>query len=100
VLREVLDVQDLHSDIKFRLVDREVVFLNGGFPVNFSTGHVNCIPTKYMEPTATMMTAAAVRAVTARKTGLIDLDKKFCESLDTSFRKYLGPLAAVLENKD
>jgi hypothetical protein len=47
-----------------------------------------------------MMTAAAVKAVTARRTGLIDLDKKFCDSLDTSFRKYLGPLAAVLENKD
>ncbi len=87
--RRGLDPTDVHSDLRFQLVDREAVFLNGGFPVNFD-GSVNCIPTRYMQPTATMMTAAAVQTVSSSCTGLVELEKGFCSWLDRQFRVELG----------
>ena len=33
VLRDGLNDEDLHCDLRIRLIDREVTFLNGGFPV-------------------------------------------------------------------
>ena len=41
--RDTLASRDIHSSIRFRLVDRSAVFLNGGFPLNFD-GNVNCVP--------------------------------------------------------
>jgi hypothetical protein len=89
ILRRGLDEQDVHSDLRFRLVDREVTFLNGGFPVNFD-GRVNCVPVRYMQPTATMMVSASVQAISCSAKGLVELDPSFCAWLDQEFRTELG----------
>jgi len=49
------------ADLRFNFVDREATFVNAGFPVNFD-GRVNCVPAHYIQPTPTMMCAAAVQA--------------------------------------
>ncbi len=93
VIRQGLDEENIHSDLRFRMVDREVTFLNGGFPVNFD-GRVNCVPTRYMQPTATMMVAASVQAVSTLLKGTLELDSEFCEWIDREFRGELGEEAA------
>jgi S-adenosylhomocysteine hydrolase len=93
--REGLDESCVHSDLRFHLVDREAIFLNGGFPVNFD-GRVNCVPAHYIQPTPTMMCAAAVQAVSEARKGLVDLDPDFCRWLDTEFRAELGDEASLL----
>jgi len=77
------------------LVDREATFLNGGFPVNFD-GSVNCVPAHYIQPTPTMMCAAAVQAVRATNRGLLALDPDFCRWLDAEFRAELADEASLL----
>jgi hypothetical protein len=95
VLRRELDEENIHSDLRFRMVDREVAFLNGGFPVNFD-GRVNCVPTRYMQPTATMMVAASVQAVSCAAKGVVELDSAFCTWIDREFRVELGENASKL----
>jgi hypothetical protein len=87
--RRGLDEFAVHSDLKFRFVDREAVFVNGGFPVNFD-GRVNCVPGHYIQPTPTMMCHAALQAVASSGKYLIDLDRDFSRWLDTEFRAELG----------
>lgn len=92
ISRKGLDEFDVHSNLQIKLVDRSVIFVNGGFPVNFD-GRVNCIPGHYIQPTPTMMVAAAVQAVKAldkRQRGIIKLDAEFCAWVDGAFRKELG----------
>lgn len=89
ILRQEFNEEDIHSDLRIRLVDREVTFLNGGFPVNFD-GRVNCVPTRYMQPTATMMVSASVQAVSCCDNGVVDLDPAFCTWIDKEFRVELG----------
>ncbi|MGE5257715.1 MAG: hypothetical protein ACM3KE_13640 [Hyphomicrobiales bacterium] len=84
-----IDEKNIHSDLRFRLVDRKATFLNGGFPVNFE-GKVNCIPTRYMQPTATMMVSASLQAITCSAKGVLKLDPDFCAWLDREFRAELG----------
>jgi adenosylhomocysteinase len=93
--RTNLDQGNVHSDLRFHFVDRDATFLNGGFPINFE-GHVNCIPPHYIQPTATMMCAAAVQAVSSSENGLIELDVDFAEWLEAEFRIELGAEATVL----
>ncbi len=95
VMREEIRGEDLHGDIPMWLVDRKVTFLNGGFPINFD-GRVNCIPARYIQPTPTMMVAAAVQGVACKKPGLVELEPAFCKWLDEAFRAELGPQAGVL----
>lgn len=89
ILRQDLNKTDIHSDLRFHLVDREVTFLNAGFPVNFD-GRVNCVPTRYMQPTATMMVSASLQAISCSTKGLVKLDRNFCEWVDREFRAELG----------
>jgi hypothetical protein len=98
VLREGLDETNIHSDLRFRLVDREATFLNAGFPVNF-VGQINCVPCRYIQPTATMMVAATVQAVQEKRRGEVPLDRKFCQWIDAAFRKELGGDATILPPK-
>ena len=93
--REGLDESQVHSDLRFHFVDRDATFVNGGFPVNFD-GRVNCVPAHYIQPTPTMMCAAAVQAVRSTTRGLIDLSRSFCEWLDAEFRSELGDEASLL----
>ena len=98
VLREDLDELNVHSDLHIKLVDRSVTFVNGGFPVNFD-GRVNCIPGHYIQPTPTMMVAAAMQAVKAldnRQRGIVELDSAFCAWVDMAFRKELGDESSLL----
>ena len=85
----------MHSDLRFHFVDREATFVNGGFPVNFD-GRVNCVPAHYIQPTPTMMCAAAVQAVHSTERGLIPLDEAFSRWLDAEFRAELGDEASLL----
>lgn len=90
-----LDESRVHSDLRVHFVDREATFVNGGFPVNFD-GRVNCVPAHYIQPTPTMMCAAAVQAVRSTEQGLIPLDPKFSRWLDAEFRAELGEEASLL----
>ena len=93
--REGLDETRMHSDLIFHFVDRDATFLNGGFPINFD-GRVNCIPPHYIQPTPTMMCAAAVQAVSSTETGLVELDPVFSRWLDREFRLELADEASLL----
>jgi hypothetical protein len=95
IIREGLDEHAVHSDLRFRFIDREATFVNGGFPVNFD-GRVNCVPAHYIQPTPTMMCAAAVQAIRSNRKGLLDLDSSFCRWLDAEFRAELQEEASVL----
>jgi hypothetical protein len=95
--RTGLDESCVHSDLRFHFVDRDVTFLNGGFPVNFD-GRVNCVPAHYIQPTPTMMCAAAVQAVRTTRTGLVPLDPVFGRWLDAAFRAELGDEASLLHS--
>jgi S-adenosylhomocysteine hydrolase len=102
VSRKELDEFNVHSDLHIKLVDRSVTFVNGGFPVNFD-GRVNCIPGHYIQPTPTMMVAAAVQAVKAlndRQKGIVKLDPAFCSWVDVAFRKELGDESSLLPPSD
>jgi S-adenosylhomocysteine hydrolase len=98
VEREGLDEAGPHTDLEFHFVDRDATFVNGGFPVNFD-GRVNCIPSHYIQPTPTMMCAAAVQAARTKRNGLIALDPAFCRWLDADFRTELGDEVSVLQER-
>lgn len=93
--RDGLDESDLHSNLRFTFIDRSATFVNGGFPVNFD-GRVNCVPAHYIQPTPTMMCAAAVQAAQTRQKGLIDLDTSFCRWVVDQFKAELGDEASLL----
>jgi hypothetical protein len=87
-----LDAFDVHADVPMRLVDRRVTFVNAGFPVNFN-GRLTVCPTRYIQPTPTMMVAASVQAVRALRDGrrgVLELDAAFCDWIDRRFRRILG----------
>ena len=90
-----LDTNKVHSDLRFRFIDRTATFVNGGFPVNFD-GRVNCVPAHYIQPTPTMMCMATVQAARAQNPGVIRLDEPFGNWLDTEFRTELGDEATLL----
>ena len=94
--RRGLDERDVHADLRLRLVDRTVTFANAGFPVNFD-GRLAAIPTEYMQPTATMMVAAAVQAVRTQEPGVHALDPAFCRWIDEAYRGFLGERVSYLE---
>lgn len=93
--RDGMDTSDIHSDLRFNLVDREVTFLNGGFPLNFE-GNVNCVPAHYIQPTPTMMVEAAVMAAQAKRKGNFLLRDSFNRWLRKEFLNELGEEARVL----
>jgi S-adenosylhomocysteine hydrolase len=95
ILRAGIDLDNVHSDIPIRIVDKRITVLNGGFPINFD-GRLNCIPSKYIQPTVAMMVMGAIQAAREKRTGLVGLDGRFCKWLDREFRAILGPEAAIL----
>ncbi len=86
--RKSLEKGSVHKDVEIRLVDRDVRFLNGGFPVNF-TGEVNCVPPKYIQATHTLQLGAAVQAVKANARGLTHLNLPLCTFVTNAFRRML-----------
>jgi len=99
IIRDGLDESVVHSDLRIHFVDREATFVNGGFPVNFD-GRVNCVPAHYIQPTPTMMCAAAVQAVRATQKGLLDLDPGFSRWLTAEFRRELADEVSLLSGSE
>jgi len=95
ILRDEIDLDDIHSDIPIRFLDKRVTVLNGGFPINFD-GRVNCVPSKYIQPTVAMMVFGAIQAVREKRRGLIGLNGHFCKWIDAEFRRSLGPQSRIL----
>lgn len=92
IRREKLDESDLHANLEIRLVDRSVVFANAGFPVNFD-GSNHTIPSRFIQQTPVMMTAATLQAYSAirqEQSGLLEFDHKYCNWVETNFRNMLG----------
>jgi hypothetical protein len=97
--RHAFDLSDVHAAIPIRLVDRTATFINAGFPVNFDGRQTVC-PTRYIQPTPTMMVAAAVQAAEALRRGergVLELDRRFCEWVHPAFRTMLGDRVSWLE---
>ena len=90
-----LHEEQIHRPLFIDVVDRRVVFLNSGFPINFD-GRVNCVPTRYMQPTALLMIQGALQAAAGNVPGCVQLDAEFCEWLDESFRQFLTPKEAQM----
>lgn len=82
--RDDLHERSLHSEIRIRVVDRDVRFLNGGFPVNFD-GSVNCVPPPLIQATHTLQVGAALEAVRADGRGLIDVSEGLCGWIEERF---------------
>jgi len=99
IARDGLDETNIHSDLSIHLVDRTVTFINGGFPVNFN-GRLTVCPTRYIQPTPTMMVAAAVQAAQALDSGrhgIVAFDPGFYDWAHPRFRALLGERAHWLE---
>jgi S-adenosylhomocysteine hydrolase len=87
----------VHQNIRMQLRDRSIVFLNGGFPINFD-GRLNSIPAKYMQPTAMLMVYGAIQALTTLQRGIVEVDAGFSKKLNEDFRASLnGTELAALE---
>ncbi len=76
--RARLALQSVHSDIRIHLVDRDAVFLNGGFPVNFD-GRVNCVEPRFIQVTHTLQVGAAVEAMRTTECGLVEVSEELCQ---------------------
>ena len=87
--RATLPTRSLHSSIDIRLVDRDVRFLNGGFPVNFD-GAVNCVPPRFIQATHTLQVGAALEARAAKGIGLIPVSEELCGWVETRFKELLA----------
>ena len=99
IARGDLDQTNIHSDLSIHLVDRTVTFVNGGFPVNFN-GRLTVCPTRYIQPTPTMMVAAASQAAHALDSGVRGIrafDTGFYDWAQPRFRDLLGERAHWLE---
>jgi S-adenosylhomocysteine hydrolase len=84
--RDSLRQRSIHDEIKVHVVDRTVVFLNGGFPINF-TGGVNSTPPSLIQLTRAMMLGGAIQAMCAPKPGLMPLDPALCSWISEQFRE-------------
>jgi hypothetical protein len=74
----------IHQPLRMQMVDRKVVFLNAGFPINFD-GRLNSIPSRYMQATAMLMVHGALQALNTSQSGLIDVDSGFCDNLTANY---------------
>lgn len=79
----------IHQALWMRLADRQVVFLNAGFPINFD-GRLSCIPARFMQPTAMLMVQGAIQALASSEPGLIPIDGKFNSLLTRAFSRHLN----------
>ncbi|HKG95250.1 MAG TPA: hypothetical protein VKA84_25250 [Gemmatimonadaceae bacterium] len=87
--RGSLRSRSIHSDLWVRLVDRDVCFLNGGFPVNFD-GAVNCVPPRFIQATHALQVGAAVEAVRTTSRGLVDVSDDLCRWVERRFAELVG----------
>jgi len=83
---EPLGERALHGDIRVHLFDRDVVILNGGFPVDFD-GSVNGAAGDAIQLTRTLMVGAALQALSASAGSVLDLEEGFVEWVEARFPK-------------
>jgi hypothetical protein len=76
----------IHNDLEFKIGNRIVIFLNGGFPINFDGKRIDRIPLKDIQLTATLMVSGAIQAARANERDIIQLDKQFCERIINKFQ--------------
>jgi S-adenosylhomocysteine hydrolase len=84
--RATLATRSVHSDILLHLVDRDVRFLNGGFPVNFD-GRVNCVAPHLIQATHALQVGAAVEAVRATRKGILPPSQELCDWIVQRFEE-------------
>jgi S-adenosylhomocysteine hydrolase len=77
----------IHSDLELCIRDRRVVFLNGGFPINFDGRHIDRIPPEEIQLTAALMVRGALQAATTNACGIVRLDELFCHQITENFTK-------------
>jgi hypothetical protein len=87
--REALRRRSIHADLEVHVVDRSVVFLNGGFPINF-TGAVRSSDPPQIQLTRALMLGGALQAVHASSPGLTPLDSDFCGWVTRRFHELCG----------
>jgi hypothetical protein len=87
--RATLHSRSIHSPIDIHLVDRDVRFLNGGFPVNFD-GAVNCVPPRFIQATHTLQVGAALEARATQGIGLVPVSEDLCGWVETRFKALLA----------
>jgi hypothetical protein len=87
--KDTLHERDIHSDIGFHMMGRDVILANGGFPINFD-GRLDRIPPEDIQLTVALMVEAAVQAVTSDKKGLMPLDVYTCARLMAEFGETRG----------
>jgi S-adenosylhomocysteine hydrolase len=97
LLKDELDQKNIYSDLHFKILNKHVTFMNGGFPINFD-GRVNCVPTHYIQPTIAIMVEAAVQAATATKKGMHEFNDPD-GWITKEFRKLLGTEKKFLDSK-
>lgn len=90
--RDTLAHRSIHAEIVVHAVDRDVRFLNGGFPVNFD-GSVNSVAPELIQVTHALQVGAALQAVRAQDQGLLPLDPALCRWVDRTFPKLLAEVA-------
>jgi hypothetical protein len=96
--RNTLATRSIHSDITIHLVDRDVRFLNGGFPVNFD-GEINCVPPRFIQATHALQIGAAVEAIADDSRGLIELSEDLCQWVERRYRELLGREARFIDDE-
>jgi hypothetical protein len=87
--RTRLNERNVHADLKIHLVGRSATFVNAGFPVNFN-GRLTVCPTRFIQPTPTMMVEAAIAALRAGRKNVLELGNGFPDWVDKAFRELLG----------
>jgi S-adenosylhomocysteine hydrolase len=90
---EPLGQRGLHSDVRVHVFDRDVVILNGGFPVDFD-GTINGAAGDAIQLTRTLMVGGALQALTARPGSVHELEDSFVEWVERRFRE-LAPRAKL-----
>ena len=87
--RATLATRSVHDEIQLHLVDRDVRFLNGGFPVNFD-GRVNCVPPHLIQATHALQVGAALEAARADRQGILPVSEKLCTWVEGAFREMVA----------
>lgn len=79
----------IHDDIEINLVDRTVVFANGGFPINFDGG-VSSVPPKFIQATHTLQIGAACQSTHEDlPKGVIELNHSVCEWVTSNYERMI-----------
>jgi hypothetical protein len=80
---------DIHSTLHLRLFGRDVVLLNGGFPVDFD-GSLSPVPPSLIQLTRALMLGGALQAHSATRPGIASLDPSFSAWVERRFAQLVS----------